>query len=829
MAVTLTVPQLAAALRLGTSDEETAQATRLLTFGTTAVTRHLAGAFASTPDAVSNEALIRLAAYLYDQPNAGRGDSYANAMRNSGAARILLPYVVHRAGSTRAAVAAAQAAVGSAENPVTGISVDAAAATLTVTFADGSTSVLNLPVGGGNGNGGPHVDQTARNSAAAAQATADANATAIDGIDGLPDTTGTEVGQALTLADAPGNERIPQWSTLANPGFFLSGETVPPDNFALKGGHYLRVPDNGPEEMWVRFAPSPSPWVKLATFQRPLVRPVDGVLPDSEDNQHRLALSGNQLLTANLVQVHAAHGRLVTFQTLTSGGVTIGGTLRAALYAGIHSGVPNGNNFVLNAFAWITNAQAWYLNVSDGGGGRRFVIYSGPTHFIHGDFGDDIQAAPHIHNVGEFYVRNSTPEAVRIANAIVAAQAGSESWVWQPVGLTAEDLNAALTAAITAHNGAADAHSTLFADTRAFATNLRQASNLQIMAADTRLTAADTALQGQIDALQAASGLTISAYSETSTYSRGSSNSIVTHGTGLFIYVSLTSRSANHDPGLFPGYWYNLSEGVAYDVIASGSSVRFAARTLVVDAGTDEVFLCTTSQNTPRDLTYIRAQAGSLGGEFVQLVYATIPRDRLPPVREWILNAEYRKGEIVDSTGTGHVHYIALVDNNSSSIANRKQPGTAGGMGVWDMLFTADNPPPAGGAGASWHWLAHITGGAWVANTARTVLYRSFPIAGYANYSALRTDVLNRTIKQIVVRISQNDQDDADDDHGTSVHPNIAGFYQSSGTWRVFPGHALNVDPVGFTIAFGASNLTITADAAIVSTNDVTVRIGVWA
>ena len=51
-----------------------------------------------------------------------RGDAYANAMRNSGAARILLPYRVHRAGYADA-VEAAQAAVGTPGNPVVGIDI----------------------------------------------------------------------------------------------------------------------------------------------------------------------------------------------------------------------------------------------------------------------------------------------------------------------------------------------------------------------------------------------------------------------------------------------------------------------------------------------------------------------------------------------------------------------------------------------------------------------------------------------------------------------------------------------------------------------------------
>lgn len=99
MSVTITATELAAALRLGDSAEETAEATRLLEYSTEAVTRHAPGA----SDVAHNESVIRLASYFFDQPNAGRGSAYANALRNSGAGRILLAYREHRAGSTAGA------------------------------------------------------------------------------------------------------------------------------------------------------------------------------------------------------------------------------------------------------------------------------------------------------------------------------------------------------------------------------------------------------------------------------------------------------------------------------------------------------------------------------------------------------------------------------------------------------------------------------------------------------------------------------------------------------------------------------------------------------
>ena len=64
MAVTLTRAQLAGAMRVGNSTEEMAEVIRLLAYATEAVSKHLGDAFANAPDAIVNEAVIRLAAYL---------------------------------------------------------------------------------------------------------------------------------------------------------------------------------------------------------------------------------------------------------------------------------------------------------------------------------------------------------------------------------------------------------------------------------------------------------------------------------------------------------------------------------------------------------------------------------------------------------------------------------------------------------------------------------------------------------------------------------------------------------------------------------------------
>ena len=88
MSVTLTAAQLAAAIRLGDSNDELAEAQRLLTVATQLVTDDAPNA----PDSIQNEAVVRIAGYLYDMPTAGRGDGYANPVRSSGAGRLLAAY-----------------------------------------------------------------------------------------------------------------------------------------------------------------------------------------------------------------------------------------------------------------------------------------------------------------------------------------------------------------------------------------------------------------------------------------------------------------------------------------------------------------------------------------------------------------------------------------------------------------------------------------------------------------------------------------------------------------------------------------------------------------
>ncbi|MCY3857740.1 MAG: hypothetical protein OXG25_02395 [Gammaproteobacteria bacterium] len=89
MAITITVEDLADACRVDKAQPtELDQIERLRSFATQA----LLEAAPDAPDVIHNEAAVRLVGYLYDQPFATPSISYANALRNSGAASMIQNY-----------------------------------------------------------------------------------------------------------------------------------------------------------------------------------------------------------------------------------------------------------------------------------------------------------------------------------------------------------------------------------------------------------------------------------------------------------------------------------------------------------------------------------------------------------------------------------------------------------------------------------------------------------------------------------------------------------------------------------------------------------------
>lgn len=96
MAVTpiVTVAELASAVRVDANDSDFSSIlTRLAGVGS-----ELAELYApDAPPSIRQEAVIRVSAYLFDQPESPPGTRYAAAWRNSGAAALVAPWVGRRA------------------------------------------------------------------------------------------------------------------------------------------------------------------------------------------------------------------------------------------------------------------------------------------------------------------------------------------------------------------------------------------------------------------------------------------------------------------------------------------------------------------------------------------------------------------------------------------------------------------------------------------------------------------------------------------------------------------------------------------------------------
>ena len=145
MAVTITRPELRDALRLEADQDTTDEIDRILRYAATAVTRNVATA----PDVVHDEAVVRLASYLFDQPSTSRGAAYSGALRNSGAAAILAPYRRRRGGN-----------VSGVESAGVGVGIDSAAARVLIADALDTLDIPGLIADGIAAGGAPPVHVT---------------------------------------------------------------------------------------------------------------------------------------------------------------------------------------------------------------------------------------------------------------------------------------------------------------------------------------------------------------------------------------------------------------------------------------------------------------------------------------------------------------------------------------------------------------------------------------------------------------------------------------------------------------------------------------------
>ena len=422
----------------------------------------------------------------------------------------------------------------------------------------------------------------------------------------------------------------------------------------------------------------------------------NGDLPDPADNQDRFAVSGNQVLKSIN---HGGHDKSVTFKRYGTRTVLSGEPAKSTQennYQGAFNNPPAIASYDASDILWDRGSQIWLFKQNQNDATWR--SFGGPVGFSHGSlYASEATAAQHVGSSGQvgkvYIIGNGSGQHVFIVTAFTAAT--DDVWHWDPLGVTLGDVQAA----IAAHNEATDAHEDIRTE---IGTDI-EAHNVSGTAhADIRSDV--STVEDRLDALN---GVEIEPYSSSATYSRGSANSIVTHSNGLFIYISSTERSGNHDPDNQPGYWLKLSEGVAYEVISSGSH-RIAARTLVVDGATDQVYLCTTTQTTPRDLTYIKDQAASIGGTFIELT-AMIPTTWKGP---HVIGQDYKAGDRVTTEANSKI-YTARVDTDETPPhADWIQVGPVG-SGSGGFTLRQGSGAPGSSLGDDGDWYLRTSNGQW--------------------------------------------------------------------------------------------------------------------
>ena len=84
----VTIGQLAAAIRLTDGSDPPEPQLSILTRLSGVADAFIGLVIPDAPTVIQDECKVRLAAYLYDAPSAGRGDFYGNAWRNSGAGSL---------------------------------------------------------------------------------------------------------------------------------------------------------------------------------------------------------------------------------------------------------------------------------------------------------------------------------------------------------------------------------------------------------------------------------------------------------------------------------------------------------------------------------------------------------------------------------------------------------------------------------------------------------------------------------------------------------------------------------------------------------------------
>ena len=430
----------------------------------------------------------------------------------------------------------------------------------------------------------------------------------------------------------------------------LTGTDDPTSSIGTDGGTYVQVTETDERlvAVWTR-DDADSSWVKIADASQIVHPDSDGALPDADDHRGWWALT-NQGVQKSIVLHRAgtAFKRYGPDRVVLSGEPARG--TQENNYQGDFASPPNIANYSINEILWDEGSQVWLIKPSSSS--TLWSSYSGPLGWHRGGvYYDEADAERHVDETGRVVIiGEGTGQHAFISTAYTAP--ADEVWGWVPTGITlavlalkadknlgnvsglsnTEKSNAQTELGVTAE---IDELAESKADTNLsnvdsdLGDNAKSAFRTKVGAAaagsDGMQAASFADLTGQIVDSQVPSSFTrdteladlveIAAYSTTATYSRGSANSIVTFGTGLYVYISGQQRNSGHSPDDHPEYWMDLVRGAEVVVVGSGSH-RFKGGTLaIID---DDVYLATTAISTPRNAAWIADHSDS-GEEFIHL------------------------------------------------------------------------------------------------------------------------------------------------------------------------------------------------------------------
>ena len=255
---------------------------------------------------------------------------------------------------------------------------------------------------------------------------------------------------------------------------------------------------------------------------RVITADANGRLPAAADNLGSIGLAGNHFYRAVGEQ---GSDKVVTFKNYSATRVVeTGEPARSSdelLYAGSFANPPVGN-YTLNAWAWDRGSEVWIRNLVHNG--ASWVSSVGPPAYHHGNLyqteGDAAVHVPDATYEGRVYIiGHGSSQRPKIVTGYTAPTAPSAEWM--PIGLTIQDIADQIAAHDVAETGTHGSIRSLIA-----------------------------AVEDRLDAIDVRDILEIAAYADNATYSFGGSNSIVTHGGNILVYISSVERSADHDPSL---------------------------------------------------------------------------------------------------------------------------------------------------------------------------------------------------------------------------------------------------------------------------------------